>query len=172
MQAHRTSSVQLAGVRSQPCEKFTAPSKSIAGQPPNNLLKPTPLRSGHAVAEKACHGVASTTLRVLAQALGLMRIFVAFLFLIGTSGCATADRFDRLSAAIHNQPNGTFCWVRSAQSKIPTGSVCDPPEAGMSDESLCWKELTSKGVSVRADDVIQCMRDKGWGVYRLQGSKP
>ena len=63
--------MQLFGVRSPFCEKFTVPSKSIAGQPPNNLLKPTPLRSGHAVAEKACHGVASTTLRVLAQALGI-----------------------------------------------------------------------------------------------------
>ena len=65
--------MQLAEIRSQSCEKFTVPSKSIAGQPPNNSLKPTPLRSGHAVAEKACHGVASTTLRVLAQALAECR---------------------------------------------------------------------------------------------------
>ena len=71
MLAHRTSSVHPFGVRSPSCEKFTVLSKSIAGQPPNNSLKPTPLRSGHAVAEKACHGVPSTTLRVLAQALGL-----------------------------------------------------------------------------------------------------
>ena len=68
--------MQLAGIRSQSCEKFTVPSKSIAGQPPNNSLKPTPLRSGHAVAEKACHGVTSTTLRVLAQALGHIEMIV------------------------------------------------------------------------------------------------
>ena len=39
-------------------------------QQPNNSFKPTPLRSGKTVAERACHCFASTKLRGLTQALG------------------------------------------------------------------------------------------------------
>ena len=49
---------------------------------PNNSLKLTPLRSGH--------GVASTTLRVLAQALGLMKTVLLLLTLLLTSAANAA----------------------------------------------------------------------------------
>jgi hypothetical protein len=40
------------------------------GTGPNNSFKPKPHRSGKTVAEKACHGITSTTRFGLTQALG------------------------------------------------------------------------------------------------------
>ena len=47
---------------------------SIAADPANNSFKPTPLRSGKTVAERACHCFASTKLRGLTQALGRIEV--------------------------------------------------------------------------------------------------
>ena len=62
---------------------------------PNNSSKPTPLRSGKSLAEKACQSFASTTHRGLTQVLAAMgnpsKLVAGLFALLSSSGAAASD---------------------------------------------------------------------------------
>ena len=64
----------------------------LSAPPPNSSFKPTPLRYGKSLAEKACQSFASTTRRGLTQVLGLMPTLsraMVVLMLAVAAGCAS-----------------------------------------------------------------------------------
>jgi hypothetical protein len=93
-----------------------------------------------------------------------MRIFFAFVVL-GLAGCTTLTPYQRVSNSIHTAPPHLWCWQRQDRP-ASSENICTLVADG--EESACWADLAARGreeSSISGDELIQCMRDKGWYLF-------